>query len=916
MNPLTMLSILLLPKRHPAQWMGVLTTIILLLTAFLLIDWRPATLTQITNQLYYEKRDLVYQHSNLVTSKVTASATAIEQMLAAPPVKRRNSTPTNGPLQIAAANPRYFADASGKLVYLTGSHTWANFQDNGGADPPPLFDYNQYLAFLQANNHNFFRLWSWEGSRWTTETTDPNYWFDPPPPFQRMGPGLALDGKPKFDLTKLEQRYFDRLRARVEAARTQGIYVSIMLFNGWSVASAKGSFAANNPWPSHPLNAANNINGLDGDANGDNSGEEVHTLANPAIMAVQEAYIKKVIDTVNDLDNVLYEISNESDNSSTDWQYHLINFIKAYQATKPYQHPVGMTVEFPSGDNNKLFDSPADWISPNGPLDDPITGDGRKVILHDTDHLCGICGDREWVWMAFMRGLNPIFMDGYDGAGYGVGGAGFTFDDPTWVSLRKNLGYTRLFAERMNLAAMTPQNTVASTGYALAKPNSPNAELLVYLPQGGAVTVNLTAVNGLLTVEWFNPATGVSSDGGTVAGGAERQLTAPFTGDAVLYLIQREGSATQTPTAASAKTPSTTATAIATPTPLPTATGSHTPTATHTPGPALPTGCWPTARPAGAIAGQPAPVFCTIVNSGPDTSSQSTDTWLDEFEHALSFGNFTGAAYRIFDNLGVYKSIHWRHASHWMVDIAPDPPEQSGANHAIGGAMLRPDRTFRFQNGQLRVDTEYAAGVPAYDPSVWGEIIITTGDHPVGRDNPQGEATRPDALYGYDMFPNHWTLGCRLQADSHTICSLMKNTAEGATTGGRSWEISFFQLVGDTAIGGYSDGAYYRFCQESDPDMACRDRFRLELTRTSLTIYVNGVKYFEQTGLPPLPDDFVNGELYIYLASIVNQAEADTVRFHWDHFTVNSAEPPSAAPGFGNPALSRQLYLPLVRGSR
>ena len=31
-----------------------------------------------------------------------------------------------------------------------------------------------------------------------------------------------------------------------------------------------------------------------------------------AVTALQEAYIRKVIDTVNDLDNVLYEISNES----------------------------------------------------------------------------------------------------------------------------------------------------------------------------------------------------------------------------------------------------------------------------------------------------------------------------------------------------------------------------------------------------------------------------------------------------------------------------------------------------------------------------------------------------------------------------------------------------------------------------
>lgn len=325
-----------------------------------------------------------------------------------------------------------------------------------------------------------------------------------------------------------------------------------------------------------------------------------------------------------------------------------------------------------------------------------------------------------------------------------------------------------------------------------------------------------------------------------------------------------------------------------------------------------PADCWSTTIPAGAIAGQPAPVFCTLANSGPATSSQDTNTWQDEFEHGLSLGNFTGDGYRIFERLGVHQSLHWRHANHWMVDIAPDAPAQSGANNAIGGAMVRPERTFRFQEGLLRVDTDYAAGIPAYSATAWGEIIITTGDHPVYQGNSAGEALRSDTLYGYDMFPNHWTLGCRLQADSHTTCTLMTNNTLGPNDGGRSWEISFFQLVGDSVIGGFSDGSFYRFCQAGDPDSQCRDRFRLEVTRTSLTIYANGVKYFEQTGLPPLPDELVNGDVYIYLASIVNQAHPDTVRFHWDHFLVNNPAPPTAAPGFGERAAANQVYLPVV----
>lgn len=322
--------------------------------------------------------------------------------------------------------------------------------------------------------------------------------------------------------------------------------------------------------------------------------------------------------------------------------------------------------------------------------------------------------------------------------------------------------------------------------------------------------------------------------------------------------------------------------------------------------------CWPTDTPAGAIAGQPAPVFCAIVNQGADTSRQGANTWLDEFDHGLSFADFANTPYRIFETLGVHQTIHWRHANHWMVDIAPDGPDEAATNSAIGGAMLRPDRTFRFQEGMLRVDTEYAAGLPAYDAQAWGEIIITTGDHPVYNGNPAGEEPRRDTLYGYDLFPKHWTLGCRFQADSHTTCSLMKNSTQGANDGGRAWEISFFQIVGETAMGGVSDGSAYRFCQAGDPDMECRDRFRLELTQTSLTIYANGSKYFEQTGLPPLPEELVNGNLYIYLASIVNLATADTVRFHWDHFAVNSPDAPSAAPGFQSERLTEPFYLPFI----
>ncbi len=441
-----------------------------------------------------------------------------------------------GPLQVSSVNPRYFVDSSsGKITYLTGSHTWTNLQDAGGSDPPPKFNYPAYLNFLEANNHNFFRLWTWEQSRWTLETTDNNYWIEPSP-FLRTGSALASDGKPKYDLTKYNQAYFDRLRDRVAEAASRGFYVSIMLFDGWSVSKEKGGLNKNNPWRSHPFNAANNINAINGDLNNDNSGEETHTLAVPKITTIQDAYVRKVINTVNDFDNVLYEISNESQAGSHDWQYHLINYIKNYEQSKPKQHPVGMTVEFPGGDNSMLFNSPTDWISPLGDVNNRPIADGSKVILADTDHLCGICGDRSWVWKSFTSGENPIYMDVYDGAAYGQGAADSNPKDSTWVSLRKNLGYTLTYANRMNLAAMIPHPDLASSGYCLANPVNSHAEYLIYIPLDGKVTVDLSAVQGEITGEWLNPDNGLITTGITTKGGDNRSFIAPFEGDAILYL--------------------------------------------------------------------------------------------------------------------------------------------------------------------------------------------------------------------------------------------------------------------------------------------------------------------------------------------------------------------------------------------
>jgi len=163
------------------------------------------------------------------------------------------------------------------------------------------------------------------------------------------------------------------------------------------------------------------------------------------------------------------------------------------------------------------------------------------VIVSDTDHLCGICGDRGWVWKSFTRGENPLFMDPYDGHATGRGApAGYDPNNSTDVSLRLNLGYVQNYAQRMNLVTMTPTNntSLCSTGYCLRHAVATGAEYLVYSPTGGGINVDLSAVSSskVLNVEWFNPSTGTTVSGGTVNGGSVQSFTPPFSGDAVVYI--------------------------------------------------------------------------------------------------------------------------------------------------------------------------------------------------------------------------------------------------------------------------------------------------------------------------------------------------------------------------------------------
>ena len=437
-----------------------------------------------------------------------------------------NNIRTSQVLHVCAGNGRYFCKGN-KAVFLTGSHTWDTFQDLGIP-----FNYMDYINWVVGMNHNFIKLWIWETPHGTDWSTLPNL---------SISPVAYQEVNGKFDVTQLNPVFFERLKDRIQVAEDNGLYVALMLFQGFS--AEHGPIA----WGYHPFNDTNNINGISVERN------EVHTNLNPDVLTAQRLYIKAVIDLVNinGFDNVLYEVGNEIEYSveSDQWYNDMIDFIHNYELqTYGVKRPVGKTYQFDYGSNDYLFNSPADWISPNsiGGYDcrdgDAPVANGDKVIINDTDHLYYVYYKTmgypvDLVWKSFTGGINACHMDIWGG---GSNLPGRLLGWPSYTSfdlIRFNMGYAKLLSERIDMVSMIPHPELSSTGFCL----SSDKEYVVYLPETSAeATLDISGSEGQFSVEWIDAYSGNITIGADITAGTSQQFLSPYGNYSILVLQKIE----------------------------------------------------------------------------------------------------------------------------------------------------------------------------------------------------------------------------------------------------------------------------------------------------------------------------------------------------------------------------------------
>ena len=345
----------------------------------------------------------------------------------------------------------------------------------------------------------------------------------------------------------------------MEALCKAGIYAGVYLFTGEWLNVFRY------PGDGYPLSGANNINGVDDGYAGGKKGIGALTMTAPnAITRFQDAYVEKVIDTLNDFPNVLWIVFEEAPANSTWWNNHQIAHVRAYEANKPHQHPIGYAAPIGAPDN-VIYNSDADWVAPSAKISPAKScGSGRpacKVNVNDSDHSnFGMWNDtaqqnRNYAWENFMNGNQVLFMDPYvidyprENRNHCVSPKKCVCSAPDsrWDNFRDNLGYIRRYSRKLNLATLVPRSSLSSTGFCLANTASHGAEYLVYAPSGGSFTVDVSAIPATrtLAVEWFNPSSDATITAKPIpSGSAAQSFTPPFRGDAVLYLVNTAGQAT------------------------------------------------------------------------------------------------------------------------------------------------------------------------------------------------------------------------------------------------------------------------------------------------------------------------------------------------------------------------------------
>lgn len=439
------------------------------------------------------------------------------------------------PIQLHPDNPHYFLWRGKPTILITSGEHY-------GAVLNRAFDYRKYLKTLQSHRFNLTRTFSGAYCEPFGAFSIQNNTLAPAKnnlicPWARSDEPGYPNGGNKFDLTKWDNAYFERLRDFVGEASRCGVVVELVLFC---------PFYEESMWKLSPMNAANNINGI-----GQVERTEVYTLKHPTLLAVQKEMVRKIVDELKDFDNVYYEICNEPyfGGVTLEWQNHIADTIVKTEAGFKAKHLIaqniankGQKVTNPNP-NVSIFNfhyaKPPETVTENYGL--------NRVIADDET---GFAGSEPKAYR--LEGWDFIIAGGgvYDNLDYsftvgredGVadinapGGGGTVF--------RKQMEILKDFINGFDFVRMKPDNSVVKGGL----PQKATARALVetgrsyaiYINGGSEAALVVELPAGSYKAQWLNTKTGqIDKEEDFEHTGGNRTLNSPQYVDDIALRIRK-----------------------------------------------------------------------------------------------------------------------------------------------------------------------------------------------------------------------------------------------------------------------------------------------------------------------------------------------------------------------------------------
>ena len=366
-------------------------------------------------------------------------------------------------LCVMESNPRYL-EWRGQPVLLVGSG------EHYGVLLNRAFDFERYFTQLQKDGLNVSRVFM--GASYV----EPEGAFNierntlAPPRKDYLAPWAEVNGK--WDLSGWNDAYFKRLHAVVTAAERNGVVLELNLFCPFY--PDKEDKTKSKMWPLSPFHPNNHV----GDY-GKTPHNQVYSMeADKRLLAVQEKFVRKLVEELRDAGNVYYEVCNEPyfGGVTMEWQKWVVGLINDAQREHERKKIISLNIankraritERPEG--VKLFNFhytyPPVAVEENWDLGVAV-GNNETGFRGNGDDLYR---SEAWDWLlaggAAFNHLDYSFTVGHEDGSFrypetqpGGGSA----------ALRAQLGFLKALLTRMEFAQMKPaQQMIKKSGKGLS----------------------------------------------------------------------------------------------------------------------------------------------------------------------------------------------------------------------------------------------------------------------------------------------------------------------------------------------------------------------------------------------------------------------------------------------------------------